>query len=120
MPASFKNKKKGSIVAGSPAIQEHEAMMEEVNNDDRYNEPEKSEPSRNKVSRQSVAKPKNSDPNGVFSQFSGEDKVNVQTRVPVEIYAKMNNLILQAKIRKQKLSIGEIVYNAIVEYLDNH
>lgn len=116
MPASFKNKKKGSIVAGSPAIQEHEAMMEEVNNDDRYNEPEKS------ANRQpaKVAKPKNSDPNGVFSQFSGEDKVNVQTRVSIDTYAKIQNMILQAKMRKQKLSVGEIVNNAIVEYLDRH
>ena len=119
MPASFKNKKKGSIVAGSPAIQEHEAMMEEVNNDDRYNEPEKSAVAATQRPVR-AAKPKNSDPNGVFSQFSGEDKVNVQTRVSIDTYAKIQNMILQAKMRKQKLSVGEIVHNAIVEYLDRH
>ena len=113
---SFKNKKK-SIVAGSPAIEEHEAMMREVSNDQRYSDAAQSEVSSVAVSQQPA---KGAKPGSVFSQYQDEPTKNVQTRVSFETYARLNNIVLQAKMRKEKISIGEVVLQAINEYLERH
>lgn len=101
MPNSFKkpNKKK-SIVAGSPAIQEHEAMMERMNKEE--------------------VLPKGTKPTGVFSQYSQQGVKNVQTRIPFAMYEQLNRIKMQSQQEGNSLSIGDIVLQAIEEYLKVH
>ena len=116
---SFKNKKK-SIVAGSPAIEEHEAMMREVSNDQRYSDAARSELPQVPSAAVAQQPAKGAKPGSVFSQYQEEPTKNVQTRVSFETYARLNNIVLQAKMRKEKISIGEVVLQAINEYLERH
>lgn len=105
MPNSFKkpNKKK-SIVAGSPAIQEHEAMMESMNKEEVINS----------------QLPKGTKPTGVFSQYSQQGVKNVQTRIPFAMYEQLNRIKMQSQQEGNSLSIGDIVLQAIEEYLKVH
>ena len=113
MPNSFKkpNKKK-SIVAGSPAIQEHEAMMERVRGqraDDN-----------SQLSTLNSQLPKGTKPTGVFSQYSQQGVKNVQTRIPFAMYEQLNRIKMQSQQEGNSLSIGDIVLQAIEEYLKVH
>lgn len=112
MPNSFKkpNKKK-SIVAGSPAIQEHEAMMESM-----QHEPVESAA----VPQQQANLPKGTKPTGVFSQYSQQGVKNVQTRIPFAMYEQLNRIKMQSQQEGNSLSIGDIVLQAIEEYLKVH
>ncbi len=103
-----KSFKKKSIVAGSPAIQEHEAMMEQVMTDSPAVDVVPVSPQPPSVPQQAV---------GVFSQHQYEPLKNVQTRVPLSTYEKLNRLKYFAG---QRTSIGDIVATAIQEYVDRH
>ena len=113
MPNSFKkpNKKK-SIVAGSPAIQEHEAMMESM----------QKETAESVATQQPANLPKGTKPTGVFSQYATGMTKNVQTRIPFDMYQRLLALKMQSEQRdkKLKLSIGDLVLQAIDEYLQRH
>lgn len=110
MPNSFKkpNKKK-SIVAGSPAIQEHEAMMESMQKE-----------TAESVATQPANLPKGTKPTGVFSQYSQQGVKNVQTRIPFTMYEQLNRIKMQSQQEGNSLSIGDIVLQAIEEYLKVH
>ena len=93
---------KKSIVAGSPAALEHEAMISQVNTED----------SPAAVSPAPVL------PQSVFSQMQRiEPMKNVQTRVPLSTYEKLNRMKYFAG---QRTSIGDIVAQAIEEYVSRH
>ena len=112
MPNSFKkpNKKK-SIVAGSPAIQEHEAMMESM----------QKETAESVATQQPANLPKGTKPTGVFSQYSQQGVKNVQTRIPpFAMYEQLNRIKMQSQQEGNSLSIGDIVLQAIEEYLKVH
>lgn len=132
MPNSFKkpNKKK-SIVAGSPAIQEHEAMMESMNKEEvrgqraddnsqlstlRSTSGRSFEP----ASLENSQLPKGTKPTGVFSQYSQQGVKNVQTRIPFAMYEQLNRIKMQSQQEGNSLSIGDIVLQAIEEYLKVH
>lgn len=103
-----KSYKKKSIVAGSPAVQEHEAMMEQVMNNGlslTTTEDHNSQP----LQRQQ--------PVGVFRSQQYEPMKNVQTRVPLSVYEHLNRMKYFAG---QRTSIGDIVAQAINEYVANH
>ncbi len=93
-----KSFKKKSIVAGSPAIQEHEAMMSQVLTEEQPSTTPAHTPS-------------------VFSSAQHEPMKNVQTRVPLSIYEKLNRMKYFAG---QRTSIGDIVATAIQEYVERH
>ena len=109
MSKSFKKK---SIVSGSPAIQEHEAMMSQLNAD---------------AAAPSVTPPANSVLGGspaegnhrpsVFSSTNMEPMKNVQTRISLSTYEKLNRMKYFAG---QRTSIGDIVAQAIDEYVERH
>lgn len=111
MPNSFKkpNKKK-SIVAGSPAIQEHEAMMESM----------QKETVEFVATQQPANLQKGTKPTGVFSQYSQQGVKNVQTRIPFTMYEQLNRIKMQSQQEGNSLSIGDIVLQAIEEYLKVH
>ena len=108
MPNSFKkpNKKK-SIVAGSPAIQEHEAMMESM----------QKETAESVATQQPANLPKGTKPTGVFSQYSQQGVKNVQTRIPFAMYEQLK---MQSQQEGNSLSIGDIVLQAIEKYLQSY
>ena len=54
---------------------------------------------------------------GVFSTLNTEPLKNVQTRVPLSIYEKLNRMKYFAG---QRTSIGDIVAQAIQEYCERH
>ena len=111
MPNSFKkpNKKK-SIVAGSPAIQEHEAMMESM----------QKETAESVATQQPANFPKGTKPTGVFSQYSQQGVKNVQTRIPFAMYEQLNRIKMQSQQEGNSLSIGDIVLQAIEKYLQSY
>ena len=111
MPNSFKkpNKKK-SIVAGSPAIQEHEAMMESM----------QKEEVRGQRADVNSQLPKGTKPTGVFSQYSQQGVKNVQTRIPFAMYEQLNRIKMQSQQEGNSLSIGDIVLQAIEKYLQSY
>lgn len=104
--AERKSYKKKSIVAGSPAVQEHEAMMEQVMNGGQ---------SIYTAEDHSIRPPQQ--PVGVFSSQQYEPMKNVQTRVPLSVYEHLNRMKYFAG---QRTSIGDIVAQAINEYVANH
>lgn len=110
-----KSYKKKSIVAGSPAIQEHEAMMQEVMNEQLANDTPAAPTA-------SVPTGKGVKPTGVFSQYATGMTKNVQTRIPFDMYQRLLALKMQSEQRdkKLKLSIGDLVLQAIDEYLQRH
>ena len=77
-----KSYKKKSIVAGSPAIQEHEAMMQEVMNEQPVNDTPAAPTA-------SVPTGKGVKPTGVFSQYATGMTKNVQTRIPFDMYQRL-------------------------------
>lgn len=93
-----KSFKKKSIVAGSPAIQEHEAMMSQVLTEEQPSTTPAHTPS-------------------VFSSAQLEPMKNVQTRIPLSTYEKLNRMKYFAG---QRTSIGDIVAQAIDEYVERH
>lgn len=102
MAKSYKKEKK-SIVAGSPAAMEHEAMMEQVNS------PETPVAPAAASVQQYVS---------VFSQqMNGEPMKNVQTRIPLSAYEKILHMKYFAG---QRTSLGDIIYRAIMEFIENH
>ena len=116
---SVKKTKKGSIVAGSPAIQEHEAMMQEVRDDSRYSDAEKSADPQQPV--------KGAKPGSVFSQYQDVPTKNVQTRIPFDMYQRMLTLKMQKEQQHRDqtgksvtISIGELTLNAIEKYLQSY
>jgi len=108
MKRSFKKDRKKSIVAGSPAIEEHEQVMSSMRS-----EAESPAPS---APQSSPAAPAGNTV-GVFSTLNTEPLKNVQTRVPLSIYEKLNRMKYFAG---QRTSIGDIVAQAIQEYCDRH
>lgn len=110
-----KSYKKKSIVAGSPAIQEHEAMMQEVMNEQPVNDTPAAPTA-------SVPTGKGVKPTGVFSQYATGMTKNVQTRIPFDMYQRLLALKMQSEQwdKKLKLSIGDLVLQAIDEYLQRH
>lgn len=112
MPNSFKKpSKKKSIVAGSPAIQEHEAMMESM---------QKETVDFAAVPQQQTNLPKGTKPTGVFSQYSQLGVKNVQTRIPFAMYEQLNRIKMQSQQEGNSLSIGDIVLQAIEKYLQSY
>lgn len=103
---SFKKTSKKSIVAGSPAIEEHEQIMSSVR-------AESAEP----APSSSPAASASGTTIGVFSTLNTEPLKNVQTRVPLSIYEKLNRMKYFAG---QRTSIGDIVAQAIQEYCERH
>lgn len=103
---SFKKTSKKSIVAGSPAIEEHEQIMSSVR-------AESVEP----APSGSPAASASGTTIGVFSTLNTEPLKNVQTRVPLSIYEKLNRMKYFAG---QRTSIGDIVAQAIQEYCERH
>lgn len=103
---SFKKTSKKSIVAGSPAIEEHEQIMSSVR-------AESAEP----APSGSPAASASGTTIGVFSTLNTEPLKNVQTRVPLSIYEKLNRMKYFAG---QRTSIGDIVAQAIQEYCERH
>ena len=111
MPNSFKKpSKKKSIVAGSPAIQEHEAMMESM----------QKETAESVATQQPANLPKGTKPTGVFSQYSQQGVKNVQTRIPFAMYEQLNRIKMQSQQEGNSLSIGDIVLQAIEKYLQSY
>lgn len=108
----MKSYKKKSIVAGSPAAKEHEEMMVQVNAvEPVVTETATSAPENPMVSstQQYV---------GVFSQqMNAEPMKNVQTRIPLSVYEKLNRMKYFAG---QRTSIGDILSRAITEFVDRH
>ncbi len=98
---SYKKNNKKSIVAGSPAIEEHEQMMDAMNQE----QPE------------TVQQPQQRQQVGVFSSQQFEPQKNVQTRVPLSVYEKLNRM---KYFTGQHTSIGDIVLQAINEYVERH
>ena len=118
MPNSFKkpNKKK-SIVAGSPAIQEHEAMMESMNKEEVRGQ---RADDNSQLSTLNSQLPKGTKPTGVFSQYSQQGVKNVQTRIPFSMYEQLNRIKMQSQQEGNSLSIGDIVLQAIEKYLQSY
>lgn len=109
MSKSFKKK---SIVSGSPAIQEHEAMMSQLNSE------AATVPSGfPAVESTPVISPAGNQRPSVFSAMTTEPMKNVQTRIPLSIYEKLNRMKYFAG---QRTSIGDIVAQAIDEYVERH
>lgn len=109
MSKSFKKK---SIVSGSPAIQEHEAMMSQLNSE------AATVPSGfPAVESTPVIPPAGNHRPSVFSSTNMEPMKNVQTRIPLSTYEKLNRMKYFAG---QRTSIGDIVAQAIDEYVERH
>ena len=108
---SFKKTSKKSIVAGSPAIEEHEQIMSSVRA-----ESDEPAPSGSPATPAPAASASGTTI-GVFSTLNTEPLKNVQTRVPLSIYEKLNRMKYFAG---QRTSIGDIVAQAIQEYCDRH
>ena len=108
-----KSYKKKSIVAGSPAIQEHEAMMQEVMNEQPVNDTPAAPTA-------SVPTGKGVKPTGVFSQYATGMTKNVQTRIPFAMYEQLNRIKMQSQQEGNSLSIGDIVLQAIEKYLQSY
>jgi len=88
---------KKSIVAGSPAAMEHEETMAQMN-----------------VASAAATQPTV----GVFSQYpTAEPMKNVQTRIPLSVYEKLNHMKYFAG---QRTSIGDILSRAITEFVEKH
>lgn len=111
----FKSKKRHSIVAGSPAIQEHEdermAQAQEQPVQQQAQEP----------SRQ-LHNVQPSEPDRIGEKASVFAKVNltevtrvVQTRIPISTYQELMLLKLNSP---RKISIGEMLSEAITNYID--
>lgn len=115
---SYKNKKK-SIVADSPAVKEHMAFMESLAHEQEVippaaavaQEPAAKEP-------QKEQRPKATEPQRVFAANQSVPTKNVQTRVPLSVYEKLTRLKVYSD--KEHTSIGDIVLQAINEYVANH
>lgn len=113
MAKSYKKEKK-SIVAGSPAAMEHEAMMEQVNATETLI-PE-STPSVSEYESQAAPMPQQHV--SVFSQqMNGEPMKNVQTRITLSAYEKLLHMKYFAG---QRTSLGDIINSAIMEFIENH
>ena len=103
-------------ITDSPALQQHREMMENAQNQgiagfDGQPQPGPSDP----VSPFHDSSVKQSSGIRVFSQATVEPMKNVQTRIPLSIYQKLNNL---KYFSGQHTSIGDIVCIAITEYLE--
>jgi len=103
-------------ITDSPALQQHREMMENAQNQgiaglDGQPQPGPSDP----VSPLHDSSVKQSSGIRVFSQATVEPMKNVQTRIPLSIYQKLNNL---KYFSGQHTSIGDIVCIAITEYLE--
>ena len=109
MSKSFKKK---SIVSGSPAIQEHEAMMSQLNS-----EPAPVPDASPAVPSATVIPSAGNQRPSVFSAMTTEPMKNVQTRIPLSTYEKLNRMKYFAG---QRTSIGDIVAQAIDEYVERH
>lgn len=109
MSKSFKKK---SIVSGSPAIQEHEAMMSQINS-----EAATVSSGFPAVESTPVIPPAGNQRPSVFSAMTTEPMKNVQTRIPLSTYEKLNRMKYFAG---QRTSIGDIVAQAIDEYVERH
>jgi len=103
-------------ITDSPALQQHREMIENAQNQgiagfDGQPQPGPSDP----VSPFHDSSVKQSSGIRVFSQATVEPMKNVQTRIPLSIYQKLNNL---KYFSGQHTSIGDIVCIAITEYLE--
>lgn len=108
MAKSFKK----NIVSGSPAIQEHEAMMSQLNSE------AATVPSGfPAVESTPVIPPAGNQRPSVFSAMTTEPMKNVQTRIPLSTYEKLNRMKYFAG---QRTSIGDIVAQAIGEYVERY
>lgn len=116
---SYKNKKK-SIVADSPAVKEHMAFMESLAHEQEATPPAVAvtqEPAAKEP--QKVQRPKaTTEPQRVFAANQSVPTKNVQTRVPLSVYEKLTRLKVYSD--KEHTSIGDIVLQAINEYVANH
>lgn len=83
---SFKKTSKKSIVAGSPAIEEHEQIMSSVRAESAEPAPSGS------PAAPTPAASASGTTIGVFSTLNTEPLKNVQTRVPLSIYEKLNRM----------------------------
>lgn len=105
----MKSYKKKSIVAGSPAAKEHEEMMVQVNAVESVVTETAPENPMVSPTQQYV---------GIFSQqMNAEPMKNVQTRIPLSVYEKLNRMKYFAG---QRTSIGDILSRAITEFVDRH
>ncbi len=95
---------KKNMVADSPAIQEHEQIMQQVEQNAAVVH----------QSRKGVK------PTGVFSQYSQQGVKKVKTRIPFAMYEQLNRIKMQSQQEGNSLSIGDIVLKAIEEYLKVH
>lgn len=105
--------KRQSIVAGSPAINEHEDMMEKVLSDNDTTE---------NVGIGSGNVTMGGMSGGLANVSKNETPLventkNVQTRVPLSVYEKLNRL---KYFSGQRTSIGDLVLRAIEEYVVRH
>lgn len=103
-------------ITDSPALQQHREMMENAQNNgiadlDVQPQPGPSDP----VNLLREPALKQSSGIRVFSQANVEPMKNVQTRIPLSVYQKLNNL---KYFCGQRISIGDIVCIAITEYLE--
>lgn len=105
--------RKQSIVAGSPAIQEHEEMMNTVLDDTSQ---QVAVPAGEAAGQLPPTASTASHP-GVFSAALAEPMKNVQTRIPLSLYEKLNRMKYFAG---QRTSIGDILAQAIQEFADRH
>lgn len=111
---SYKKEKK-SIVAGSPAAMEHEAMMEQVNATETLM-PEPA-PSVTKTQTAPAAAPVQQHVSVFSQQMNGEPMKNVQTRITLSAYEKLLHMKYFAG---QRTSLGDIINTAIMEFIENH
>ena len=103
-------------ISESPALQQHREMMENAQNNgtadlDVQPQAGPSDP----VTPFRDSDLKQSSGIRVFSQANVEPMKNVQTRIPLSVYQKLNNL---KYFSGQHTSIGDIVCIAITEYLE--
>ena len=103
-------------ITDSPALQQHREMMENAQNQgvaelDGQPRPGPSD----SVAPFHESALKQSSGIRVFSQANVEPMKNVQTRIPLSVYQKLNNL---KYFCGQHTSIGDIVCIAITEYLE--
>ena len=111
---SYKKEKK-SIVVGSPAAMEHEAMMEQVNaTETLMPETAQSVP---ETFTSPAAAPIQQYVSVFSQQMNGEPMKNVQTRIPLSAYEKILHMKYFAG---QRTSLGDIIYRAIMEFIENH
>ncbi len=112
---SYKKEKK-SIVAGSPAAMEHEAMMEQVNASETLMPSPATSASEAQAAPAAIPVPQQHV--SVFSQqMNGEPMKNVQTRITLSAYEKLLHMKYFAG---QRTSLGDIINSAIMEFIENH